>query len=96
MQKIRKNERTLTRLLEMDKRVYLYFGNQIVYDRFLEQAKSEGFIAPAQWHDYLALNNNMTFTSIGGWAGHMKVRLDKNIYVIDFARYINGAKDYVK
>lgn len=96
MQKIKKSERTLTNLFDTDKKVYLYFCNQLVYDKFLEQAKAEGFIAPREWHDYLALSDNMTFTSIGGWAGHMKVRYDKSIYVIDFAKYTNGASDYIR
>lgn len=99
---MKSNERTLTNLLNLDRRVYLYFANVAVWDIFVKQANAEGFL----WRDnkklpkkmldsIIAMNNDMTFNYIG-WAGHMHFGCGSDdIYRIDFARYINGAEDYI-
>ena len=98
---MKSNERTLTNLLNLDRRVYLYFANAAVWDIFVRQATAEGFlwsgktkIPKKQRDDIIAMNNDMTFNYIG-WAGHMRFGCsDDGIYRIDFAKYINGAEDY--
>ena len=94
-------ERTLTNLLNLDRRVYLYFANDAVWDIFVRQACTEGFLwsgktkIPKKLRDnIIAMNNDMTFNYIG-WAGHMHFGCGSDdMYRIDFARYINGAEDY--
>ena len=94
-------KRTLTNLLNLDRRVYLYFANSAVWDIFVKQAAVEGFLwsgnteIPKEMRDgIIAMNNDMTFNYIG-WAGHMHFGCAGNdLYRIDFAKYINGAEDY--
>jgi len=98
---MKSNQRTLTSLLNLDRRVYLYITNSAVWDIFVKQAAAEGFLwsgkkkMPKKLLDNIvAMNNDMTFNYIG-WAGHMRFACaGKDIYRIDFARYINGAENY--
>ena len=98
---MKSNERTLTNLLNLDRRVYLYFANRAVWDIFVKHAAEEGFlwmgneaITKNHYEDIIAMNNNMTFNYIG-FVGHMRFGCnDEGIYRIDFAKYINGAENY--
>ena len=75
---MKSNERTLTNLLNLDRRVYLYFANAAVWDIFVKHAAEEGFlwmgneaITKNHYEDIIAMNNNMTFNYIG-FVGHMR------------------------
>ena len=96
------SERTLTNLLNRDRRVYLFIANSAVWSIFCRQAVSEGFqwsgggkIPKKQKDDVIAMNNDMSFNYVG-WAGHMRFHSDDPaIERVDFARYINGADSYI-
>ncbi len=96
-------QRTLTNLLNEDKRVWLYFRNEEIWKIFCQQAEKEGFMwtddqnmSQAKYDDIVALNNDMTFNYVG-FVGHMAFNNteDSNHYKIDFAKYVNGDKDYL-
>lgn len=93
-----KKERTLTNLLDNEKPVYLVFRNKAIFNLFREHAEKEGFLISDNmpFHSYLHLNNDMTFSSVVGMAGHMMAYQDRTtILAIDYAKYINGCDDYI-
>ncbi len=95
-------QRTLTNLLNKDKRVWLYFRNEEIWKIFCQQAEKEGFVwaddrnmSQVEYNDIVAINDNMTFNYVG-FVGHMAFNTeDTNHYKIDFAKYVNGDEDYL-
>ncbi len=96
-------KRTLTKLLDLDRPVYLYIANRAVWDIFVKQATEEGFlwvdneeIPKEPFDNKIALKKDMTLNYIGGCTAHMMFTSARDqIYRIDFARFINGAKDFI-
>ncbi len=95
-------KRTLTQLLDLDKKVWLYFRNEELWKVFSKQAEAEGFtwsdgrkLKRVKFADIIAVNNDMTFNYVGLvghiWFGNTN---DDTRYKIDFARYINGCESY--
>ncbi len=96
------NGRTLTNLLNLDRRVWLYIQNKAVWEIFCNQAEKEGFIWSdgrrmnfIEFDNIVVLNNDLSFNYVGCighiWFGNSE---DTAHYKIDFAKYINGADDY--
>ncbi len=98
-----KNTRTLTDLLTLDRRVYLYICNKGVWENFCKQAEKEGFlwsngkkVRRVEFDSIVAMNGDMTFNYVG-YIGRIRFNNanDDSVCKIDFARYINGADDYL-
>lgn len=96
-----RENRTLTALACGEKRVYIFIANRELWKIFLKQAKKEGFALPAgklrrpAYDSVIALNSDMSFNYVG-YIGHIWFRADANgrLRKVDFAKYINGEKNF--
>jgi len=98
-------ERTITKLLNPNTRVYVWFSTKDSAVAFLEQAESEGFTftdgalpTSKEPDDILAINDDLTINYLG-FAGRVAYKnVSENngkLYVrIDYRRYCNGEPNY--
>ncbi len=100
-----KTERTITALLNLEGRVYVYFANHAIAERFMKDAEDECFTfsdgakpTERQTDSIIALNRNHTINYVG-WCGHMafknpKAFIPQPLNRVDYIKYITGEKDY--
>lgn len=98
--------RTITNLLSLDGRVYVYLKNEAVARKFLMDAEAEDFTfgdgtkpSEKEASNFIVINLNMTVsyaTLIGRIALQCAEMVSGSTLVrIDYSRYITDAEDYV-
>lgn len=104
-----KNNRTIKDLTDLQGRVFLYFPDSSVRDRFITDAIEEGVtygdgvsLREREPESIMALNENMTINFVG-FAGHMhflqassesQIRT-KPLIRVDYGRYAAGDEYYI-
>ena len=99
--------RTITELSQKNGRIYVYFANVAIGEKFMQLAEDEGFTfcdgaKPTErcYAEIMAVNGNKTINFVGAngriafGSGVKKIGNDDLIRV-DFQKYITGAEDYV-
>ena len=98
--------RTITELLNLDGRVYVYLSSKNVAKIFLQNAESEGFRfgdgkkpTKRKWDDIYALNKDFTINYVG-YIGHIAFHhpnfFDNDKLIrIDYSAYLSGAENYI-
>ena len=98
--------RTVSNLLALKGRVYVYLGGENICNLFLKNAEEEGFtfgdgVKPTQrgGFDLIALHQDWTLNNVG-WAGHMAFHnpeavLGGPLIRIDYGKYLSGCDDYI-
>lgn len=97
--------RTITELLSLEGRVYVYAENEAIRDQFLEQAQEEGFlfgdgILPTKrpLDTIYALNKDKTMNFLGMWGTLAFKNPSMASYVItrvDYKKYINFEEEFI-
>ncbi len=99
-------QRTITELLNLKGRVYVYCANKAVAQRFMQDAENECFLfadgvnpTQRQADDIFAIYPNHTLNYVG-WAGHMAFKSPKAVVGgplirVDYIRYITGEKKFL-
>ena len=100
--------RTITDLLELDGRVYIYLATPEIKAKFLTTAENEMFTfengtLPTEAiseDNIIAINDNHTLRELR-WAGHLlffseilKTSEGAKIYRVDFEKYMSGSDDF--
>jgi hypothetical protein len=100
-----KKERTITALLNLKGRVYVYLANKAIAERFMKDAEDECFafgdgVKPTEREtdDIIALNKDHTINYLG-WCGHLafknpKAFCPRPLIRVDYIKYITGEKHY--
>lgn len=94
--------RTIKKLVENEKKVYIYLRNRAAEYRFMSDAEREGITygdgaKPTERpvDDIMALHDDGTICFLG-WAGRMSYHYNKStIKRIDYEKYIDGKEDYL-
>ena len=93
--------RTIKKLINTEKKVYILLKNKAIQYRFMSDAEREGItygdnVKPTERKvdDIMALQPNGTICFLG-WAGRMCYHYNKeNVLRIDYERYIDGEENY--
>lgn len=94
--------KTITKLLNLDGKVYVYLSSDNVARIFLQNAEAEGFRfgdgkkpTKRRKGDIYALNRDFTIDFVG-YVGHMAFHYpNSNIIRVDYAAYLRGSKNYI-
>lgn len=98
--------RTVSNLLNLEGRIFVYLGSHNLVNLFLKNAEAEGFTYPdgkkpteQGGDDILAIHRDWTINYLG-WAGHMAFRhpdavIGEPIIRVDYGKYISGADRYL-
>ena len=98
--------RTITNLLSLDGRVYVFLAGDALTKRFLQDAEAEGFTfsdgakpAERKSADIYAVNPDLTINYVN-FVGHMIFACVDNVggealIRIDYGKYISGREDFV-
>lgn len=94
--------RTIKKLVENEKKVYIYLRNRAAEYHFMSDAEREGItygdgVKPTERpvDDIMALHDDGTICFLG-WAGRMSYHYNKStIKRIDYEKYIDGKEDYL-
>lgn len=98
--------RTISSLLSLEGRVYVYLKNTDTSSLFLKNAEKEGITfcdgaLPTERHDsdIFALNRDRTINYVG-WIGHMAFMYSKHLageqlVRVDYERFAAGDEDFV-
>ena len=94
--------RTIKKLINTEKKVYILLKNKAIQYRFMSDAEREGItygdnVKPTERKvgGIMALQPNGTICFLG-WAGRMCYHYNKeNVLRIDYERYIDGAENYI-
>ncbi|MBQ9228728.1 MAG: hypothetical protein IJ168_07855 [Eubacterium sp.] len=92
--------RTLTALLQNDKRVFIYLANDNLKRKFLRQAEDEGFVlhgndpTKERAADIMIIHRDYTLSHLSGFATMGCYQNCRKEMRVDYARYSNGLADY--
>lgn len=98
--------RTVSNLLSLDGRVYVYLASPNLSALFFKNAENEGFTfgngkrpTESQPADLFAINADWTINYVG-WAGHMafhhsRAVVDKPLILVDYGKYLSGCENYI-
>ncbi len=98
--------RTVSNLLCLDGRVYVYLASKNIATLFLKNAETEGFTfgdgfkpTEREYADIFALNRDWTINYVGMY-GHMAFRMPQHVsgvtlIRVDYGRYLSGSENYI-
>lgn len=94
--------RTIRKLINHEKKVYILLRNKAIQYRFMSDAEREGITygdgvkaTERAVEDIMALRADGTICFLG-WAGHMCYHYGKSTAIcIDYEKYIDGAENYI-
>ena len=94
--------RTVSNLLNLEGRVYVYLKSENIAKLFLANTEVEGFtfgdgIKPTERNhsDIYALNDDWTINFVG-FVGHMAFhRPADHLTRVDYGKYLSGSEDYI-
>lgn len=98
--------RTVSNLLNLDGRVYVYLASTNLSTLFLRNAEAEGFTfgngqkpSECESADIVALNTDWTINHVG-WAGHMAFHhpqavVGEPLIRVDYGKYLSGSDSYI-
>ena len=97
-----KKTRTIGELRNsLEGKIYVRFGSEEVFRRFLQDAETEGYMIgdrkPTEAgasYDIMAVEYDKRISNVGT-IGHIACQAGgSNIHIIDYERYVSGKKDY--
>lgn len=98
--------RTVSNLLNLEGRVFIYLASNNIRKLFLRHAEEEGFTfsdgtMPTQGRtdDIYALHHDWTINSVG-WAGHMAYHnpdcvVGEPLIRVDYGKYLSGSNRFI-
>lgn len=98
--------RTVSNLLNLEGRVFVYLASNNIRKLFLRQAEEEGFTCPdgttptqGQPDDIYALHHDRTVNPVG-WAGHMAYHnpscaVGTPLIRVDYGKYLSGSEQFI-
>ncbi len=98
--------RTVSNLLSLDGKIFVFLRSGNICERFLKEAEAEGFTfgdgeLPTQRErsDIYALHQDWTISYVG-WAGHLafhhpEISSAEPLVRVDYGKYLSGREDYV-
>ena len=98
--------RTVSNLLNLEGRVFIYLASSSLRQLFLRQAEAEGFTCPngttptqGRTEDIYALHHDRTVSPVG-WAGHMAYHnpscaVGTPLIRVDYGKYLSGSEQFI-